>query len=164
MKNSVSIVEGDLQNTSHARAVVDLIDAYAGDLTGGGNSLSNEVLDRLVPALRRHPTSLVFLAYQGAEPVGIAVCFIGFSTFAAKPLVNVHDLAVVEHCRRQGVGRLLLERVEQKARQLGCSKLTLEVREDNPGAMRLYRSAGFGTSDLDADDVQKLFLAKLLEK
>jgi len=43
------------------------------------------------------------------------VCFRGFSTFAAAPLINVHDLAVVPGFRGQGIGRRLLEAVEMYA-------------------------------------------------
>ena len=47
--------------------------------------------------------------------------FVGFSTFAASPLINIHDLHVEPEWRRQGVARLLLEAVEARARALGCS-------------------------------------------
>jgi hypothetical protein len=36
------------------------------------------------------PNARVFLAYLGGEAVGLATCFIGFSTFHGRPLVNVH--------------------------------------------------------------------------
>ena len=48
------------------------------------------------------------------NPVGAAVCFIGFSTFAAKPLINIHDFVVLPAARGKGVGRRLLEAVEKK--------------------------------------------------
>lgn len=35
-----------------------------------------------------------FLAYRGTGPIGPAPCFRGFPTFAARPLVNIHDLFV----------------------------------------------------------------------
>ena len=69
--------------------------------------------------------------------------FVGFSTFAASPLINIHDLHVEPEWRRQGVARLLLEAVEARARELGCSKLTLEVQEHNRAALALYARAGF---------------------
>jgi ribosomal protein S18 acetylase RimI-like enzyme len=84
------------------------------------------------------------LAWLAGRAVGVAVCFTGFSTFTAKPLVNIHDLAVTSGCQGRGVGRRLLEAVEAKALSFGCGKLTLEVREDNTGAQRLYRRLGFG--------------------
>jgi predicted N-acetyltransferase YhbS len=75
--------------------------------------------------------------------MGIAICFVGFSTFLARPLINIHDLAVLPTYRGQGVGRRLLEQVATKGKALGCCMLTLEVRADNYPAQRLYEAAGF---------------------
>jgi ribosomal protein S18 acetylase RimI-like enzyme len=68
------------------------------------------------------------------------------SSFRGKPIVNIHDIAVVPEARGTGVGRRLLEAVAADARQLGCCKVTLEVRSDNVRAMGLYRSVGFEPS------------------
>jgi ribosomal protein S18 acetylase RimI-like enzyme len=140
----VTVIEADLQDRQHQAAIVYLVDAYARDPMGNGEGLPAEVRDRLIAGLQQHPTTMIYLAFTGDEPVGIAVCFLGFSTFAAQPLINIHDLAVVPAYRGQGVGRLLLERVEARGRELGCCKLTLEVRTDNHRAQHLYARAGFG--------------------
>jgi ribosomal protein S18 acetylase RimI-like enzyme len=160
--SNVRVVEADLNIPRHQEAIVDLINAYARDPMGGGRDLPAEVRDRLIPGLRRHPTTLVFLALDGEAPVGIAVCFLGFSTFTARPLINIHDLAVIPAYRGQGVGGLLLERVEAKGRQLGCGKLTLEVREDNHRAQRLYQKFGFGGMATAHGPVRNWFLQKAL--
>ncbi|HSQ00628.1 MAG TPA: GNAT family N-acetyltransferase [Candidatus Dormibacteraeota bacterium] len=102
------------------------------DMIGGGRSL-----------LRRYPTTLVLLAFDEREPVGIAVCFFGFSTFQARPLLNVHDLAVVPAQRGRGIGSALLAAAESRARQAGCCKLTLEVQDDNHRARAVYTRFGF---------------------
>jgi ribosomal protein S18 acetylase RimI-like enzyme len=71
------------------------------------------------------------------------VAFTGFSTFHARPLLNIHDLAVLPGLRGGGVGRALLSSAEQYARANGYCKLTLEVQEDNTPAMHLYERFGF---------------------
>src|SRR2546428_7253002 len=124
---SLSIVEADLSRADHQEAVVAMIDAYAADPMGNAKGLTADVRAALVPGLRKVPTTLIFLAYLDGQPVGIAACFHGFSTFAAKPLINIHDLAVVPGHRGHGIGRRLLEAVEPKARSLGCCNVTLEV-------------------------------------
>ncbi|MGH8064801.1 MAG: GNAT family N-acetyltransferase [Candidatus Entotheonellia bacterium] len=156
----VTVIEADLHDQQHQAAIVHLVDAYARDPLGNGEELPAEVRDRLIPGLRQHPASLVFLAYDGADPVGIAVCFVGFSTFAAQSLINIHDLAVIPEYRGQGVGRTLLERVEARGRELGCCKLTLEVREDNYRAQRLYGKFGFGAMPGEYGMVRNWFLQK----
>ena len=59
-------------------------------------------------------------------------------------MLNVHDMAVVDGQRGRGIGRRLLEAVEQEARARGCCKITLEVRDDNDTARHLYDRFGFG--------------------
>ena len=160
---AVEIIEADLHQAHHQRAVVDLINAYAGDIMGGGKALPEQVQHDLVPGLQAHPTTLVLLAYDGAEAVGIAVCFQGFSTFKAKPLVNIHDLAVAPTHRSLGIGRKLLDAVEHKARERGCCAVTLEVLEKNDRARRLYAAAGFAPPGYNPEQGGgTLFLSKLL--
>jgi ribosomal protein S18 acetylase RimI-like enzyme len=158
----VTVIEADLNDSQHQRAILHLVNAYARDPMGEGRDLPATVRERLISGLRQHPTSLVFLAFENAMPVGIAVCFLGFSTFAARPLINIHDLAVIPDHRGQGIGRLLLERVEAKGRELECCKLTLEVREDNHPAQRLYHSFGFADIPSARSTVQNWFLQKRL--
>ena len=160
--SGVNVIQADLDDPRHGEAVVEILDEYARDIMGGGNPLPDEVRENLVDGLRRHPASMVFLAYQDRRPVGIAVCFVGFSTFAAMPLINVHDLAVSRVMRRRGIGRMLLESVQAKALELGCAKVTLEVRDDNSGAERLYRSFGFGDEQLGDSVAAMRFLVKKL--
>jgi ribosomal protein S18 acetylase RimI-like enzyme len=159
---AITITEADLDLSAHQEAIVAMLNAYARDPMGMGRDLPEAVRHRLLPALQQHPTTLVFLAFQASEPIGIAVCFLGFSTFAARPLINIHDLAVLPAYRGRGVGRQLLEQVERKGRQLGCCKLTLEVREDNHPAQHLYSRVGFGAAQSDADAVRHWFLEKRL--
>jgi ribosomal protein S18 acetylase RimI-like enzyme len=160
--SKVSVITADLNDSQHQTAIVQLINAYACDPMGDGRDLPAEVRERLISGLRQHPTTLILLAYEAATPVGIAVCFVGFSTFTARPLINIHDLAVLPDYRGRGVGRLLLEAVELKGRELGCCKLTLEVREDNRRAQRLYHRFGFGATSSEVGTVRNWFLQKPL--
>ena len=72
------------------------------------------------------------------------MCFWGFSTFAAQPLLNLHDFAVLPEARGRGVGQRLLAEIERRARARGCCKITLEVHDSNERAKALYRREGFG--------------------
>jgi ribosomal protein S18 acetylase RimI-like enzyme len=106
---------------------------------------------------------LIFLAFDGEQPIGAAVCFIGFATFAAKPLINIHDFVVLPASRGKGVGRRLLEAVEVKARKLGCCKLTLEVMDKNYQAVRMYQAAGFKRYTLQEEAGAAIFMSKPLQ-
>ena len=137
------IVAADLGDPEHCAGLVHCLDQYAADPMGRGEGLPPEVQRAIVPGLLAHPERLIRLALHERAVVGAAVCFVGFSTFAAKPRVNVHDLCVLGPHRARGVGRALLESVLAAARELGCSGVTLEVRTDNEVAQKLYRSLGF---------------------
>lgn len=120
-----------------------LLDSYASDPRGGGQPLPADVRGRLIPGLKQHPTARIWLAHEGTEPVGVCVAFIGFSTFQARALLNIHDLAVLPGRRGSGIGGALLAAAEEHARALGCCRLTLEVQDDNAPARRLYERCGF---------------------
>ena len=151
-----------LDDTADAAALIELLDHYARDPMGGGAGLSDEVRSQLVPRLRTTPGYHGGLALLGDQPVGLINCFIGFSTFAARPLLNVHDIVVRDGHRRAGIGQALLQWAEQTARQLGCCKLTLEVLNGNVAAMRSYRQAGFKPYVLDPAVGEAVLLQKSL--
>jgi len=142
-KSRPRIIVADYDNPAHGEAIVTLLDAYACDLHGGGQPLTSSVRATLVEGLREHPGAFSLLAYVDDQAVGLANCFAGFSTFAARPLINLHDLAVLPSHRGRGVGKALLDAVSGRAKEQGCCKVTLEVRADNAIAQRLYRAAGF---------------------
>jgi ribosomal protein S18 acetylase RimI-like enzyme len=142
-----SILLADLKNPEHQSAIIGLLDMYCRDEFGDGRPLSADARARLIPGLIEHGGARVFLAHDGDQPLGVAICLVGFSSFRGRPLVNIHDIAVSPQARGKGVGRQLLAAVEADARALGCCKVTLEVRSDNERAMGLYRSVGFRASE-----------------
>jgi GNAT superfamily N-acetyltransferase len=158
----VTVTEADLARTDHAGAVLDLLNAYSMEPMADSKPLAERTRRKLIPALQRHPTTLIFLAWQEAEPVGLAICFLGFSTFAARPLINIHDFFVSPAFRGTGVARLLLATVENRAREMGCCKLTLEVLENNQRAMSVYAAAGFAQATYTPEAGGALFYAKPL--
>jgi ribosomal protein S18 acetylase RimI-like enzyme len=159
----IKIIEADLSLRAHQEAVLAMVDAYSRDAMGDGKPLDQDVRAQLIPGLMKHPTTLIFLAFAGDQTVGAAVCFIGFSTFAAKPLINIHDFVVLPTSRGKGIGRQLLEAVEAKAKELGCCKLTLEVMDKNQQAVRMYQAAGFERYALQAEAGGAIFMSKPLQ-
>jgi ribosomal protein S18 acetylase RimI-like enzyme len=158
----VNIVQANLEDSQHQSAVLGMLRSYARDPMGNGQDLAEDVQAVLIDKLRTHPTPLIFLALEEPRPIGIAVCFLGFSTFQARPLINIHDLHVVSELQGQGIGRGLLGAVEEKARTLDCCKLTLEVQENNWPALGLYHSFGFDEGVYEAEAGRVLFRHKPL--
>ena len=152
MSDTIRFCLADYANPAHANALVYLLDAYARDPMGGGEGLSDFAKANVVHELAKLPQAFTVLAFEGEgdeQPVGLANCMQGFSTFACKPLVTVHDLVVLERYRGLRVGERMLALVEAIARDRGACKLTLEVLSGNTPAMRLYARAGFAQYALD---------------
>lgn len=161
MSTDLIVRRADLGDAADAATVVRLLDAYARDPRGGGEPLADDVRERLIAGLAAHPTSHVWLAFAGDMAIGLCVAFVGFSTFNARPLLNIHDLAVLPGHRGRGTGRALLHAAEAFARDAGCCRLTLEVLDDNQPAYGLYRHFGFEEMRY-GDSVGTRFLGKPL--
>jgi ribosomal protein S18 acetylase RimI-like enzyme len=150
----------------HARALVAVLDAYARDPMGGGEGLSDFAKANVVAELAARSQAYSVLAFADntqAQPVGLVNCIEGFSTFACRALVNVHDVAVLASHRGQGVAERMLALAEDIARQRGACKLTLEVLSGNAGAVRLYQRVGFANYELDPAAGQARFMQKWLD-
>lgn len=55
----------------------------------------------------------------------------------------VNYLAVCPTHRRQGLARQLMTHIEQRLLELGCPKLSLQVREGNAQALAFYERLGY---------------------
>lgn len=159
---SVDIITADYTDTRHARDIGHLLDCYARDPMGGGEPLAADIRERLAGELAAVPHAFSLLAYADGQPAGLANCFEVFSTFKCRPVINIHDLVVDKPYRRLGVGLQLLERIEQRARDKGCCKLTLEVLEGNRVARNAYEKFGFAGYELDPAMGKALFMDKPL--
>ncbi len=158
----ISVVLADYADPAHARLIPELLNAYALDPMGGGVPIPAANLERLVEELSQRAHAFTLLAFVDGEPAGIANCFEGYSTFRAKPLVNIHDLAVLDGFRGAGVGKALMNAVEDEAVKRGCCKVTLEVLEGNKRARAAYQAQGFAAYALDPETGHALFLEKKL--
>jgi GNAT superfamily N-acetyltransferase len=130
-------------NPAHLQAIASLINAYIEDEMGGGNPLSQEEQQRMIEGLSNHPKSIVLLAHEADVFTGLLTAFENFSTFTAKPMINIHDVFVFNEHRGKGIGRKLMNAIIDEAKKRKCSRITLEVRKDNRNAQTLYRSLGF---------------------
>jgi GNAT superfamily N-acetyltransferase len=158
----LTVALADYRDARDAADVVALLDAYARDPMGGGEPLPEAVKARLAGDLAANPQAFSVLARLDDRAVGLANCFMGYSTFAAAPLVNIHDLAVLPGHRGAGIGAALMQAIEAEALQRGACKITLEVLSGNP-ARHLYARQGYGDYQLDPATGHALFWQKRLK-
>jgi ribosomal protein S18 acetylase RimI-like enzyme len=158
----IDIVRARYDDPAHAAALLELLDAYARDPAGGGEALGDFARDNLIAELAARPFVFSVLAFDGDIPVGLVNAIVGFSTFACRPLVNVHDVVVAASHRGRGIAAQLFAEVEAIARERGACKLTLEVLDGNAPARALYRRLGFAAYRLDPAMGHAQFLQKWL--
>lgn len=134
----------DFENPEHLKALAELTNHYMTDPMGGAEPLNKLQQLRLIDGLANHPTAEVLFAITDSKAVGLATCFVNFSTFKIKPYLYIHDVVVMAEYRGKGIGKALMKRLIEISEERKYCKITLEVREDNVAAQELYRSLGFG--------------------
>jgi len=88
--------------------------------------------------LKRPEVCFIYVLRTPGTPVA------GFCAFwLVIDQAHINNLAVLPELRGHGLGTQLLEAVIAEATQLGAILLTLEVRQSNAPALRLYEKAGF---------------------
>jgi ribosomal-protein-alanine N-acetyltransferase len=86
---------------------------------------------------RRHIASssaIVLVAVRGAAVLGSTVAFLRTNSDEAR----LYSVAVSDSARGQGIGDALVDAIEVSVRASGRRRVRLEVRQDNPSAIRLY--------------------------
>lgn len=159
---TVTALIADYRDEQHGRDILMLMDEYARDSFGGGEPLSDYCRERLLQRLADFPGAFSVLAYRGSRALGLINCFMGFSTFVCKPLVNIHDVIVSKSARGSGICAEMLDLVAREAKKRGCCKLTLEVLEKNWAAKTAYRKSGFRPYALDEEMGQAEFWQRYL--
>jgi ribosomal protein S18 acetylase RimI-like enzyme len=158
----MKIIENEYENPEFNAAIINLLNYYAKGITGKGNDLSDYVKTNLTKELKQRPNIFSLVVFSDTQAVGVLISIVGFSTFACKNLLNIHDIFVLPEFRRKGVARALLEHAEKIAGRLDCCKITLEVLENNTSAVNLYRKLGFINYQLDPNMGNALFMEKKL--
>jgi streptothricin acetyltransferase len=91
-----------------------------------------------------HTDRIVFLAYCDRSIAGEIRLRRNWNYFA-----YVEDIVVDLHFRRHGVGRLLIQKAIQWAKDKNLPGIMLETQNNNVAACRLYQTCGFELSGFD---------------
>jgi GNAT superfamily N-acetyltransferase len=88
------------------------------------------------------PAASVIFAFAGDKPVGFAVFYFTYSTFAGLCGLYLEDLFVKPEARELGVGRQLLRYLARLAKERGCWRIEWAVLHWNETAIAFYRKLG----------------------
>jgi ribosomal protein S18 acetylase RimI-like enzyme len=159
---SFTVIHSLLNTEKETTDIMSLLNHYATDIMGGGEELSSYVQAHLISKLQQRTDVVVVMVYHEQEAVGLSLSFEGFSTFYAKPLLNIHDFIVRSDYRGQGIAKLILDKIEAIAKERDYCKLTLEVLQGNTRAQKVYFDFGFDNYQLEDSMGHALFLQKKL--
>lgn len=142
-EKETSFVFCDFSELEHVNAMLDLLNHYMEDPMGDHLPHDRKKQEKLIRDLAAHPTVEILLAKVDGKYAGMVTTFVNYSTFKLQPYLYIHDVVVHEAFRGQGIGRKMLQFLHVEAKSRGYCKVTLEVREDNPAALKLYASLGY---------------------
>jgi Acetyltransferases len=102
---------------------------------------------------------------DGARIFGVKIDgeIVGWMTVGIESWNNrlrVYELLVLEQYRKRGIGKILLDKAKQIAKQKHCRAIVLETQTNNANAIEFYRKQGFEFDGLDItayhnDDVER---------
>ena len=105
-------------------------------------------LDELLPdgpATRDH---FLHSVRDDSLPAEVGIVWFAIMDSGIGRSVWIYDIVIHERFRRRGYARRTLELVEEKARELGASKVELHVFGHNDGARALYEKMGYGVTSI----------------
>jgi len=147
MTDLIEVFVGDIKDIEHQQAMLAQLDLYMQDPMAGHGKMLDTLAVEIVKGLLAQPNYLFFLAKCNGKYAGVANCFVNFSTFKAKKLINIHDFSVSPLFRKKGIGVAMMEKIIDYAHEQGYAKVNLEVRHDNINAQHLYTKMGFTECD-----------------
>lgn len=139
----LSLLYVDLQNELHCAQVIKLLNDYMLDPMGNNAPMDKGLALQIIAGLKTYAGYIGFFVLANDQFAGLANCNQNFSTFKAKPILNIHDFIVAPEFRTIGAGHFLMKEILNYAFQNGFCRVNLEVREDNHTAKSLYQKLGF---------------------
>jgi len=107
-------------------------------------NISDLAAARLFLAARfNHGESVIFIAHDESDPVGIAQLYPSYSSASLGRIFILNDLFVREAGRRKGAASKLLAAVEGYAWAHGAVRVTLNVARENDIGQALYETQGW---------------------
>lgn len=119
-------------------------DAFEGSVT------DLDQLTRTFAEIKDSPDYIVLCAKREGEIVGSVLGIVCKELFGqCRPFMVLEDVAVLNSCRRQGIGRLLLTGIEEYAQKNQCTMILFVSSEHRTGAHKLYESLGYAADKVN---------------
>jgi RimJ/RimL family protein N-acetyltransferase len=114
----------------------------------GAEGRAVEELEGLLPRGTRTRDHYLYSVRDELVPAEVGTVWISPRDSGAGRSLWIYDIIVHEEYRRRGYARRILHMVEDKARELGASRVELHVFGHNHGARALYEKLGYTPTDI----------------
>jgi len=95
----------------------------------------------------KNPVWWAFVAEEDGIILGFALYYIRYSTWKGQAMY-LEDIIVTEQVRGKGIGKLLMDRLIEEAREKGFKRIAWQVLEWNEPAINFYKKYN---ADFDAE-------------
>lgn len=150
---SVTLVEMD--EASFREYQRHLARDYAADKVRAGAWPTDEAEDRaakelegLLPDGTLTRDNFLYSVKDESIPAEVGILWISSRDVGADRALWIYDIIVHDRFRRRGYASRILHLVEDKARELGASKVELHVFGHNQGARALYEKLGYDPTSI----------------
>jgi N-acetylglutamate synthase-like GNAT family acetyltransferase len=116
-------------------------------LTEEKQNIPPDTIKRVFAEIEAMPRQSFLVAAKDGRVVGtLFLQIVPNFTHDARPWAIIENMVVDSACRRQGIGRLLIEKAFAISREAGCYKVQLLSNKKRLEAHRFYHSMGFEDS------------------
>ncbi len=88
-------------------------------------------------------TNFVYVSEEEGKLVGVATFSVRPVIRYPKPIAELDEMYVDPDSRRHGVGKVLMQEVEKKAKELGCHRVYIESQYKHEQGHKFYESLGY---------------------
>jgi ribosomal protein S18 acetylase RimI-like enzyme len=146
----VEMTQGEYDSWYHSAVkdtAADLVKAGNADEEHALESMSKQFEESLPKGLDT-PEQYVRSIVDASTGQKVGVIWYGTARGRPPDLLFLSELWVKEECRGKGYGAASLALLEEKARQLGKTRIGLHVFGHNLRAQKLYKSAGYVATNI----------------
>ena len=86
----------------------------------------------------KHPIYWAFAAEENGVLLGFALYYIRYSTWKGQAMY-LEDILVTEKARGKGIGKLLMDKLIEEAREKGLTRIVWQVLDWNEPAINFYK-------------------------
>lgn len=126
-----------LAQESDYEKVIELYNLFV-----GSDRYSQHNSDSFKKVLKNN-NNFIFVATDTDKIIGFATFSIRDVVRYPKPIAELDELFVSENYRKHGIGKLLMNEIEKKAKELDCYRLFIESHYEHKAAHKFYESLGY---------------------